>query len=182
MEIKKIITDKQRSDIIDYVKKSNTIDLKPFLLVTNGSTTTFTTKDNLLPEISENIPSCKNLKETLFEKLNEYCVDSLFHIHAVTNCWVTIQTKGSELHDHTHPLTTISGVIFLNVDKNSSKLVFRNPVNLMEFTMQKSLDNSIYTITPENGSLLIFPSWLKHGSFGEINYTEERIILSFNVV
>jgi len=182
MEIKNFITNNQCNDIKVYVKNSSTIKLEPYQLVTNGSTTTFRSKGQILPEIFENVLSCKTLQENLIKKINEYCDISLFDTHSITNSWVNIQTEGSELHDHTHPLTTISGVIFLNVDENSSKLVFRNPINLMDFTIQKSLNNSIYSIKPENGSLLIFPSWLKHGSLGGINYTKERTVLSFNVV
>ena len=38
-----------------------------------------------------------------------------------------------------------------------------------------------YYFKPQMGTLLLFPSWLKHGSNQVINKSNERILISFNL-
>ena len=68
----------------------------------------------------------------------------------------------------------ISGIIFLQVDDKSSKLYFQNPNNIYV-----KCDDDI-CITPEPGLLLMWPSWLAHGSGDDTNMSTERIVVSFN--
>ena len=60
---------------------------------------------------------------------------------------------------------------FLKADENSSKLVFQNPT---------SLTKEIHQITPTKGLMVMWPSYLRHGSGDSINKSKERIVLSFN--
>lgn len=92
----------------------------------------------------------------------------------ITNSWCNVQGKHSKLNYHNHPDSILSGIIFLQVDKNSSKLYFRNP-NSKYF----NIDDDV-SITPERGLMLMWPSWLLHGSGGTENKSDERIVLSFN--
>ena len=85
--------------------------------------------------------------------------------------WCNIQGKDSTLDFHNHPNSVVSGIIFLKVDENSSKLVFQNPT---------SLTKEIHQITPKTGLLVMWPSYLRHGSGDSINKSAERIVLSFN--
>ena len=62
-------------------------------------------------------------------------------------------------------------IIYLKVDNNSSKLVFQNPT---------SMEGETKEITPTKGLMLMWPSFLMHGSGTTINKSEERIILGFN--
>ena len=78
----------------------------------------------------------------------------------------------------------MSVVIYIKVDKNSSNLIFYNPHSyVLRNTM--SLRNTEYTydyieFKPEKGKLLLFPSWLVHGT--EHNNTQNRIVLGCNVL
>jgi len=92
----------------------------------------------------------------------------------ITNSWVNVQGEHSKLTYHKHPDSLISGIIFLQVDDKSSKLYFQNPNNLYF-----KCDDDI-CITPEPGLLLMWPSWLTHGSDQEKNMSTERIVVSFN--
>ena len=85
--------------------------------------------------------------------------------------WCNIQGEDSTLDFHNHPNSVVSGVIFLKADENSSKLVFQNPT---------SLTKEIHQITPTKGLMVMWPSYLRHGSGDSINKSKERIVLSFN--
>ena len=85
--------------------------------------------------------------------------------------WVTIQKEDSKLKWHKHPNSVISGILYLKVDDDSSKLVFQNPT---------SMEGEVVEIQPSPGMLLMWPSFLMHGSGNTINKSKERIILGFN--
>ena len=89
----------------------------------------------------------------------------------IAESWCSIQGPDSILKYHKHPNSIISGIIYLKVDDDSSKLVFQNPT---------SMTGEVKEITPTNGLMLMWPSFLMHGSGATINKSKERIILGFN--
>ena len=92
----------------------------------------------------------------------------------INKSWVNVQGENSTLNFHRHPDSIISGIIFLQVDNKSSKLYFQNPNNIYV-----KCDDDM-CITPEPGLLLMWPSWLAHGSGDDTNMSTERIVVSFN--
>ena len=92
----------------------------------------------------------------------------------INKSWVNVQGENSTLNFHRHPDSIISGIIFLQVDDKSSKLYFQNPNNIYV-----KCDDDM-CITPEPGLLLMWPSWLAHGSGDDTNMSTERIVVSFN--
>ena len=92
----------------------------------------------------------------------------------INKSWVNVQGEHSTLNFHRHPDSVISGIIFLQVDDKSSKLYFQNPNNIYV-----KCDDDM-CITPEPGLLLMWPSWLAHGSGNDTNMSTERIVVSFN--
>jgi len=90
------------------------------------------------------------------------------------------------LFQHTHPKCMVSGVLYLYVDDDSSKIHFRNPNPIIHYLQTDDVPITKYSsdgifFTPKIGTLLIFPSWIEHGS-KEPNKSEERYAFSFNVV
>jgi uncharacterized protein (TIGR02466 family) len=84
-----------------------------------------------------------------------------------------------------HANSILSGSLYINVDNESSKLYFDNPnqfIKYFEYNYQELTDYNFeyFYITPKVGDLVIFPSWLTHGSNGEQNNTENRTVISFN--
>tara|TARA_B100001057_G_scaffold442833_1_gene478493 strand:+ start:408 stop:998 length:591 start_codon:yes stop_codon:yes gene_type:complete len=101
----------------------------------------------------------------------------------ISNSWSNIQKKGSRLKHHCHPNSIISGVIFLNVDVDSSKLYFDNPnkfVRIFDYKDATSDNYEFYSFNPVKGQMLMWPSYLFHGSYDDLNNTENRMVLSFN--
>lgn len=134
---------------------------------------------NILDNISIEI------KDRLIKYLNEYKEKTGISFDKLDNSWVSIQKKGSRLYKHTHPFSSISGVFYLKVDELSSPIYFYNPNPFISFT--PIIKNTEYTqsqikVSPKIGDLLLFPSWISHGSDDAENGSNERIIISFNTI
>ena len=155
-------------------------------MITNGSKSSHTeeSKPNYIFEILEDhVPG---LKDRVESTLNDYAYDFGIGPVRVTNSWFNVQTKDSTLKQHCHPFSAISAALYLNVDENSSKLFFENPNQHIHYsyygreTSQSEYLFEHYYVTPDPGDLVVFPSWLKHGSFGENNQTSNRTVISLN--
>jgi hypothetical protein len=119
----------------------------------------------------------------LMSIINKYAKEYGYKKLVIDNSWHNIQYKNSSLTAHCHENSIVSGVLYLKVDKFSSKLCFYNPNPYVQFT--KYEENNIfnfknYCFEVENGSLILFPSWLQHGSGNQENKSYERICFSFN--
>jgi uncharacterized protein (TIGR02466 family) len=115
--------------------------------------------------------------------IDEYAEEYGYEKLIISNSWHNIQYKNSALSTHCHPNSIISGVLYLKVDNLSSKLFFYNPNPHVQFSnyMKENICNFKNTIFEvENGCLIMFPSWLQHGSGHQENKSNERICLSFN--
>jgi uncharacterized protein (TIGR02466 family) len=114
---------------------------------------------------------------------NEYAKEYGYEKLIIANSWHNIQYKNSALSTHCHPNSIISGVLYLKVDSLSSKLFFYNPNPHVQFSnyIEKNIFNfksKVFEV--KNGCLIMFPSWLQHGSGHQENKSDERISFSFN--
>ena len=117
--------------------------------------------------------------------IQEYSKESKIKIqNKITNSWFNIQSKGSVLKEHSHPNSVISGALFINVDSKSSKLYFHNPNPLIYYMHTEDSVSEYtqewYSFKPEIGDLILFPSWLRHGSNHDKNFSTNRAVISFN--
>jgi uncharacterized protein (TIGR02466 family) len=180
MSYKNFITNQQKNDIKEFLKNVN---FTFHSSLSGNATSTFSTNNNVLSDIEENIVSCKEIKSKLNKVITDYASELGFNYNSVTNSWVNIQYSGSNLIEHTHPLSSISGALYFEIDSLSSALCFHNPNHFLEYSNIKQHTHYSYhwiKFKPEIGELFLFPSWLKHGSNEEINNTERRMVLSFN--
>ena len=107
----------------------------------------------------------------------------------LSNLWININGYKDYNRRHNHPESIISGVFYVKVPDKSSKLRFFNPsVDLMVRDWNLNVDlkcnkytSSIWEIFPEDGKLLLFPSWLDHEVDQNLSQ-EKRISISFNLV
>tara|TARA_B100000287_G_scaffold348212_1_gene336415 strand:- start:302 stop:856 length:555 start_codon:yes stop_codon:yes gene_type:complete len=100
----------------------------------------------------------------------------------ITYTWSNIQHKNSILREHCHPQSLVSGALYINVD-NDQKIYFHNPNPYPYYTPKDkitpyNMEHQFIKVT--NGSLVLFPSWLRHGKDDELNTMDERIVISFN--
>lgn len=136
-----------------------------------------------------NNPLLNNLKGLFTEIVNEWAdalnIDSL----EITNSWANVLGQDSRIDWHRHTRSVVSGAYYLNVPKGSLDLEFRSPLeplrqcetfkNRYLATESNYLNEDTHKIPCEENLLIIFPSWLEHGSC-LTNQSIDRITVSFN--
>ena len=105
----------------------------------------------------------------------------------LSNLWININGYKDFNLRHTHPNCLISGVFYVKVPDESSRITFFHPsFHLMMREWRKTLKfnnytSSIWDINPQKGRLLLFPSWLEHEVSANLSQ-ENRISISFNII
>ncbi len=105
----------------------------------------------------------------------------------LTHAWVNFNDSRECMNiEHVHG-ETFSGVFYLKIPENSGRLVLNNPgINRLwngcNLTQSKNqFTGEMMKIEPEEGSIILFPSYLPH--FVETNrHDDERISISFNII
>lgn len=107
----------------------------------------------------------------------------------LSNMWININRRGDYNIIHDHPGSTISGVLWVKTPKNCGSLVFHSPHSFVQHLLLQNVDSEIakeqnyydnYMFNPKEGTMIIFPSDLKHGV--EPNESDEdRISIAFNL-
>ena len=99
--------------------------------------------------------------------------------------WSVINTKNSHNLRHFHPNCHLSAAYYVRAQKNCGNIKFYNPLDQKVMysptkTDHTELSAEAATFTPQEGDLLIFPSYLHH-SVEENLSGEDRNVISFNV-
>jgi len=94
--------------------------------------------------------------------------------------------SGDEHMQHTHPNCLLSGVFYLQVDSESSPLVFIDPRPFRKFFSLKhsrltEFNQAEYSFNVENGLIIMWESWLEHYVPKNLNLNGSRISLVFNI-
>jgi len=100
----------------------------------------------------------------------------------ILNSWINIAEKGVNHDFHSHPGYTISGVYYFRVSREQGGIGFNNP-NPMVYNAgfpEGRITPQMLEIIPKDGDIILFPSWLQHGTF-ENESDEERISIAFNI-
>jgi len=157
---------------IKYRKLINPDQLSPFASVENKLF-------NIHKELKELKKECENNLNIYLKEILKY--DFKFKI---INSWATKTPIKHYSHSHFHPHTFLSCVYYpsysehfkITFEKNDGIDTFFD-LNPIEYNL---LNTKKWTITPELGSLLIFPSTLKH-KIDQNNGNEDRFSLAFCV-
>ncbi len=106
---------------------------------------------------------------------------------ALTSAWLNVNNSRQCMnHQHIHA-DVFSGVFYLQIPKESGKLVFHNSsINGMWKGCYLASQKNQFTaesvrIEPVEGNILLFPAYLPH-SVETNNHDEERISISFNLI
>ena len=100
----------------------------------------------------------------------------------IENSWVNFGNKNESRMQHVHPGHKISGVYYFRVSKEQGSIVFQNPnpvSNTCEFPSGQVFP-SFTVVVPYDGDIILFPSWLSHGTT-KSKSDVERISIAFNV-
>ncbi len=103
----------------------------------------------------------------------------------INNMWAIINVGGATNLRHQHGNSTISGAYYVRAPANCGDIIFYDPRPAPVFSHPNSvkpnnLNAQINSISPNEGALILFPSYLDH-SVNANETEEERIVISFNI-
>lgn len=134
------------------------------------------------------------LKHELFADLNafiEASLDEYFHNTVrpmnevslrVTQSWLNYTKKGQYHHKHAHPNSIISGVFYVNADKEKDKIFFyQDGYKQIKFPAKdyNEYNSESWWLPVGTNELVLFPSSFTH-SVQPVETDETRISLAFN--
>ena len=126
----------------------------------------------------------KDIKNFLMESINKYCEKILNTKQrlVITQSWFNKNPTGSKHHEHVHPNSIISGVMYFQIDQTLPPIQFsksnQDGVKL-DPIKYNVLNSDTFLLPCKPGELILFPSNLRHSV--PINTgMPDRISLSFN--
>jgi uncharacterized protein (TIGR02466 family) len=129
--------------------------------------------------------NCVNLKNRIHDAVNQYA-DKIGWTgnrdYVIKNSWINIADQHDVHSVHCHPGYAISGTYYFRVSKEQGSICFNNPNPAMMHCQfpQGALCPQTIDIIPNDGDIVLFPSWLMH-STRKNKSTEQRISVAFNV-
>ena len=102
----------------------------------------------------------------------------------ITKSWVAYTEKGEHITAHDHGASHFSFVYYVKINKNHSPLTFYEPTQrfyMPDATEWNDQNHQNVTINNEPGQLIVFPSWLKHGT-QKTEETSPRISISGDII
>jgi len=126
----------------------------------------------------------KDIKNFIVETVDKYCEKILNTKQrlVITQSWFNKNPTGSKHHEHVHPNSIISGVMYFQIDQTLPPIQFSksNQEGVKLDPIKYNVLNSDTFLLPcKPGELLLFPSNLRHSV--PINTgMPDRISLSFN--
>ena len=131
----------------------------------------------------------KNFISFIFSYIEQVMVDMNWdkqkQIAKINNMWAIINTGGSANLRHQHGNSTISGAYYVRAPENSGDIIFYDPRPAPVYShpnaiSPNSLNAEVNGVSPREGALVLFPSYLDH-SVNENKTSKERIVISFNI-
>ena len=103
----------------------------------------------------------------------------------ITNMWAIINTGGAANSRHHHGNSAISAAYYVRAPIKSGDIVFYDPRPAPVYfhpnaNKPNSLNAMVNSISPVEGGLVLFPSYLDHSVNANLT-DEERIVISFNI-
>ena len=100
----------------------------------------------------------------------------------ITQSWANRNKKGMVHHEHIHPNSIVSGVLFLSKEEKLPPIKFsKNIFSSLQLKINKFnfFNSANFSLANDVGNLVLFPSSLRH-SVPVNTHEEERYTLSFN--
>ena len=151
------------------------------------------TKSNLQGWHSENFKLNEDMPKkiiSLFKKNINTALDdmnwNLEKQHAkITSMWAIINKMGASNHKHQHGNSDLSAAYYVKAPLDCGDIVFYDPrpAAVFKHPSCKSpniLNATVNSIKPEEGLLVLFPSYLEHSVNANLS-NQKRIVISFNL-
>ena len=149
----------------------------------SNNTGNINTKDNYILNRKE----FKNIKKLLDKHCKEYletiiCPKNNLELY-ITQSWLNYTEANQYHHQHQHPNSVISGVLYFDSDIKNDKILFTHPIvyqqikpDIEKFNLWNS---STWFFPVETGDLIMFPSYIPHQS-PKISDDSRKTIISAN--
>jgi uncharacterized protein (TIGR02466 family) len=136
-------------------------------------------------------PEMRTLGERIHEAFGAVMQRELGHrrftCRLAVTAWANVNTHGNYNRHHTHANNHWSGVYYVDLGKPDETIVPNGAIEFIDprpavgvYELAAAASVSTWTVQPEAGEMLLFPSWLRHGVlpfYGE----GERISIAFNL-
>ena len=115
----------------------------------------------------------------------------------ITSIWMNTNSYKDSNRVHAHPGSAISGVYYIKTPSSAGNIVFQHPAvdelgfyynsfqalpgDVNEPEEYNQYNTSLVKVPAIENTLYLFPSWLMHYVESNMNKTEERISISFNI-
>lgn len=101
----------------------------------------------------------------------------------ITQSWINLTEEKEYHHSHTHPNSIISGVLYINANREVDKIVVHNEkkTRILKYkpTSWNPFNSEVWRFNIGTGDLILFPSDLKHEVENKVG-DNFRLSLSFN--
>jgi len=117
--------------------------------------------------------------------INEFGWEYLPNKQRIVAMWAIINKKNSFNIMHNHQNCYLSAAYYVKKPERSGDISFFDPVEPKTYRYPEKEkgtfhSNQVVTLRPEEGDLLIFPSYLYHSVEPNLS-DEDRIVISFNI-
>jgi uncharacterized protein (TIGR02466 family) len=104
----------------------------------------------------------------------------------ISECWANWNDDGDIHPRHSHPNCFLSGVYYVKAPEGCGDIVFHDPrpqaaVLYPQLTENTNQNSDRHYVTPFEGMMILFPSWLEH-SVTKNTAGADRLSISFNVM
>ena len=168
-------------EIYNYIKNLQTNDTKG---VIKSNVKGWHSKDFDL-----NSTQPKNFINLISPNINKALIDMNWDIDnqniKISSMWAIINIGGAANARHHHGNSSISAAYYVRAPENSGDIVFYDPRPAPVYSHPHCKDANylnamVNSVTPVEGGLVLFPSYLDH-SVNENLSNDERIVISFKV-
>ena len=172
---------KINEEIYQYIKNNQSIDEKG---ISKSNVKGWHSKDfNLHDKVPQDF--IKLISPKIEEVIKDMNWDNDKQLIKINNMWSIINIGGSTNLRHQHGNSTISGAYYVRAPKNCGDIVFYDPRPAPVYSYPNSnepnyLNAQVNSITPTEGGLVLFPSYLDHSVNANLS-EKERIVISFNI-
>jgi len=109
----------------------------------------------------------KNIKNFLSESVDKFTKNVLNSKQrlVITQCWANRNPKGSKHHEHVHPNSIISGVMYFQINEKSPPIQFaKTNQDAIKLDPEKynHVNSESFLLPCKPGELILFPSSLRH--------------------
>lgn len=103
----------------------------------------------------------------------------------IINMWAIINKKNTFNLRHSHPNSLLSAAYYVKANDQSGEIKFFDPKDAKtmhhpEISIYNDLSSDTVKIKPEEGKLLIFPSYIHHAVEENLS-DQDRVVISFNI-